>query len=59
MARLPKEQVDYMPKAKSHDEQCAECAHFYIVGAYKSGRCTRVEGEINSGGWCKLFKRQV
>lgn len=57
MARKLKFEVKYTPRAMDPAEQCDECAHFYIVGAYESGRCTRVEGEINSRGWCKLFKR--
>lgn len=57
MARKTKAEVFYVSKAMNPAERCKLCAHFYTVGAYDSGRCTRVEGEINSGGWCELFKR--
>ncbi len=57
MARKYKDEVEYTSNATDMSEQCKLCAHFYTVGAYDSGRCTRVEGEINSGGWCNLFKR--
>jgi high potential iron-sulfur protein len=56
MARKPKLEVKYTPKAMNLDEQCRKCAHFYKVGAYDAGRCTRVEGEISPQGWCELFK---
>jgi hypothetical protein len=56
MARQPKSAVKYTPKALNPDERCKLCAHFYTVGAYDAGRCTRVEGEINAQGWCELFK---
>jgi hypothetical protein len=68
MARQPKSAVKYTPKAMNSDEKCNLCAHFYTVGAYDAqhylrylrvGRCTQVEGEINSQGWCELFKRQA
>ncbi len=55
MARKLKAEVKYTPKAMDPAEQCAKCAHFYTVGAYEAGRCTRVEGQINPGGWCVLF----
>jgi hypothetical protein len=58
MARKTKAEVGYTPKAMDPNEKCELCAHFYVVGAYDSGRCTRVELEINPRGWCKLFKRQ-
>ncbi len=57
MPRLPKSQVKYTPKAMNPGERCKLCTHFYVVGAYEAGRCTQVEGEINSNGWCELFKR--
>ncbi len=56
MPRQSKAEVKYTPKAMNPNERCGLCAHFYKVGAYSSGRCTRVEGEINAQGWCELFK---
>ena len=56
--RKSKSEVKYTPKAMNPNEKCKLCARFYSVGAYDAGRCTRVEGEINQGGWCELFKRQ-
>jgi High potential iron-sulfur protein len=58
MARKSKAEVKYTPRATNLDEKCKLCTHFYVVGAYDAGRCTQVEGEINSQGWCELFKRQ-
>jgi len=57
MARKSKTEVKYTPKATMPSERCKLCAHFYTVGAYDAGRCTRVEGEIAPQGWCELFKR--
>lgn len=59
MARKPKSEVEYTPKAMNPSEKCRLCAHYYTVGFHDAGRCTRVEGEISPGGWCKLFKRQA
>ena len=56
MARKPKSEVEYVSKAMNPAEKCSKCAHYYTVGAYDSGRCTRVEGEISPQGWCNLFK---
>ncbi len=55
MDRKTKAEVKYTPKAMDPNERCKLCAHFYVVGVYGTGRCTRVEGEINPQGWCKLF----
>ncbi len=59
MPRLPKSQVKYTPKAMNPNERCKLCTHFYVppvTDSYEAGRCTQVEGEINSNGWCELFK---
>lgn len=59
MDRKPKSEVKYTPKAMKPSERCKLCAHFYTVGQYDAGRCTRVEGEISPSGWCELFKRHA
>jgi hypothetical protein len=50
MARKSKHEVKYTLEAMDPSEQCKLCAHFYVVGMYDAGRCTRVDG------WCELFK---
>ena len=59
MSRKTKSEVKYTPKAMNPNERCKLCTHFYVVpvvptagAAYEAGRCTQVEGEINSNGWC-------
>jgi hypothetical protein len=50
--KMTKASADYEPRATGPDE-CCHC-RFFIRGP---GQCTKVEGHINAGGWCRMFKR--
>jgi hypothetical protein len=52
MDKISKEAARYTPIAKM-DDHCRDCRHFLASHA-----CSRVEGEINPGGWCKLFSEK-
>ena len=50
-SKRPKSEVDYSTgMASSH---CGICSY------YNDGTCSRVRGKIDSGMWCKLFKRKL
>lgn len=52
--KVSKSSVDYSPgMPKSH---CGICAHYEARGQDR-GPCERVEGEVQSSYWCKLFRR--
>ncbi len=58
MPKQSKTEVNYTPEAKNHRERCDRCAHFFLLTLRHDadGHCTKVSGDINPNGWCKLFK---
>lgn len=48
-----KAQAEYTPTAVMRSERCGLCEYFQP----KAEACTKVRGQIVSGGWCKLFAR--
>lgn len=55
--KLTKPEAEYEEEAMD-DEMCAGCEHFIISVDLDTevGACTKVEGDISSEGWCKLFE---
>jgi hypothetical protein len=49
--KISKYEAQYETHASGKD-QCRDCTHFDAPNG-----CTKVQGDINAGGWCKLFER--
>ena len=54
MTKKSKASVDYEPKAKMREHRCGNCAHYQGGGV-----CELVAGKVNTGGWCKLWRREA
>ena len=54
VVKISKETAQYVERSDSHDE-CRDCRHFEVIA---KNHCEAVTGEINPGGWCKLFSRK-